>query len=87
MNARKKAWVNLLGTLFMLIPMFVFIIWVSWGYVMNSWHNLEGSPEAGGIPAVFLLKTVILIMPVLMLLQGAGIIARSLSVLIHKGDN
>lgn len=87
MSARKKAWVNLAGTLILLIPMFVFIIWVSWDYVMNSWHNLEGSPEAGGIPAVFLLKTVILVMPALMLLQGVGIITRSLSVLLKKGTD
>jgi TRAP-type mannitol/chloroaromatic compound transport system permease small subunit len=87
MSARKQAWVNLLGTLLLLIPMFVFMIWVSWDYVMNSWHNLEGSPEAGGIPAVFLLKTIILVMPVLMLLQGAGIIMRSLSVLLQKDED
>ena len=38
--------------------------------MLRSWSYLEGSPEAGGLPGVFLLKTFMLIMPVLLILQG-----------------
>jgi TRAP-type mannitol/chloroaromatic compound transport system permease small subunit len=38
--------------------------------VHESWVVQEGSREAGGIPGVYLLKTLILLMPVLLLLQG-----------------
>jgi len=65
-----QAWVNLLGTLFLLVPVSVFLLVSSWGYVADAWAVHEGSREAGGIHGVWLLKTLLLIMPVLMLLQG-----------------
>lgn len=67
---RRRAWVDLLGSLLLLLPVCIFITWSSWAYVLSSWHYLEGSPEAGGLPGVFLLKTFMLIMPVLLILQG-----------------
>lgn len=63
----KKRWVNLLGTLFLLLPMMGFIIWSCWHYVIDAWIRLEGSGETGGIPAVFLFKSLMLLMPVSML--------------------
>lgn len=78
MSDRGRAWVDLLGTLLLLAPMFVFLVIVSWTTVINSWTRLEGSPEAGGLPLVFLLKTILLVMPVLMLLQGISLAARNL---------
>jgi len=38
--------------------------------VIASWATREGSREAGGLPAVFLLKSLILVMPALLLLQS-----------------
>ncbi len=69
-SRRGQAWVDLLGSLFLLIPVSVFISWVSWEYVISSWELFEGSREAGGLPGVFLLKTMILVMAVLLILQG-----------------
>ena len=65
-----KAWVDLVGSLFLLIPVMVFISWVSWEYVASSWTVFEGSREAGGLAGVFLLKTLILIFAFLLILQG-----------------
>ncbi len=70
MTPRGKAWVDLLGVTFLLIPFCLFILIISWNYVSLSWSLLESSREAGGIPAIFLLKSTILLMPVLLLLQG-----------------
>ncbi|MCG8426395.1 MAG: TRAP transporter small permease subunit [Chromatiales bacterium] len=70
---RFKAWVDMLGTLFLLLPVCLFIFWISWEYVAASWSVLETSQEAGGIPAVFLLKTVIMVMAGLLTLQGIAI--------------
>lgn len=70
MNPRSKAWVNLLGTLFLLMPVTLFIAWVSWDYVAASWALKEQSGEAGGLPGVYLLKSTILIMTLLLLIQG-----------------
>jgi TRAP-type mannitol/chloroaromatic compound transport system permease small subunit len=69
-SRRGRAWVDLLGTLFLLTPVSVFLLLSSWGYVADAWSIREGSREAGGIPGVWLLKTLLVVMPLLMLLQG-----------------
>lgn len=69
-TARKRAMINLLGTLLFLIPFCVFVLIISWPYVTNSWQLLETSREAGGLPLVFLLKSLILVLPVLLLSQA-----------------
>jgi TRAP-type mannitol/chloroaromatic compound transport system permease small subunit len=69
-SRRGRAWVNLLGTLFLLLPVSVFLLLSSWGYVADAWAVREGSREAGGIHGVWLLKTLLLVMPMLMLVQG-----------------
>ena len=69
-SRRGRAWVDLLGTLILLLPVAVFILLSSWGYVLESWHIREGSREAGGIPFVYLLKTLLLLLPLLLTLQG-----------------
>ncbi len=76
-----RAWVDLLGVLLLLIPVTLFITWVSWEYVASSWSLLEGSREAGGLPGVFLLKSVIPLMALLLLLQGVAMGMRALCVI------
>lgn len=78
---RAKAWVDLFGSGLLLVPTMVFIFFISWGYVATSWQLLEGSPETGGLPGIFLLKTAIPAMAVLMTLQGVALMARSFLVL------
>ena len=84
LSPRTRAWINLLGSLLLLIPFCLFIAWSSLDYVANSWSLLEGSREAGGLPGVFLLKTCIPAMAVLMLLQGVSAILHSI-VLLRSG--
>ncbi|MCP5140778.1 MAG: TRAP transporter small permease subunit [Gammaproteobacteria bacterium] len=81
MNAKRKAAIDLFGALFLLLPTFVFIAWVSWEYVADAWAVHEGSAETGGIPYRYLLKTVIVLMPALMILQGLAQALRSLLVM------
>jgi TRAP-type mannitol/chloroaromatic compound transport system permease small subunit len=77
MSPRNKAKVDLFGTLFLLLPFAAFIIWISFGYVSNSWKLLEGSREAGGLPLVYILKTLIPLMAVLLFLQGISLTGRA----------
>jgi TRAP-type mannitol/chloroaromatic compound transport system permease small subunit len=77
LSRRGRAWVDLLGTLLLLVPVCVFIAWVGWDYVLKSWEVTESSPEAGGIPAVYLLKTLMVVMPVLVVVQGFAWILRN----------
>ena len=70
MSDRQRAWVDLVGTLLFLVPFCIFVLIIAWPYVANSWKLLESSREAGGLPLVFLLKSLILVMPALLLGQA-----------------
>ena len=78
LSASGQALVNLLGTLLLLLPVCLYIMTSSWEYVAISWNLREGSQEAGGLNAVFLLKTAIPVMAVLLMLQGIAIAIHSL---------
>lgn len=81
---KGRAWVDLLGVLILLLPVTLFITWVSWDYVATSWELREGSREAGGLPGVYLLKSVIPLMAVLLLLQGVAMGWRALDVICGR---
>lgn len=80
-NEKKRAWIDLFGSLLFLVPSTCFIIWISWDYVAVSWRIREGSAESSGLPLVYFLKTVILVIPALLLLQGISEIVKSISVI------
>ena len=78
-SPKKQAKVDIFGGLLLLMPVNIFIFMVSFEYVMRSWRVMEASQEAGGMPAVFLLKTLILIFPLTMLLQGIAEVVRNVA--------
>ena len=78
MTRTRKAWVNLLGHLLLLAPLCVTVVIVSLPYAVESWVVLEGSPEVAGIPAVFLLKTLIPASAALLLLQTLALAGREI---------
>ncbi|MBL3527461.1 MAG: TRAP transporter small permease subunit [gamma proteobacterium endosymbiont of Lamellibrachia anaximandri] len=69
-SPRTRAWVNLFGSLLLLLPVCFMIFHLSEGYVVQSWELWEGSREAGGLDGVFLLKSLILLLAVTLGLQG-----------------
>jgi len=77
MSERRKAAINLAGTLLFLLPLCAFLLVESWQYVATSWRIAERSREAGGLPMLYLLKTVIPLMAVLLALQGISIALRA----------
>ena len=87
MQPKARAWVDLLGAVLLLIPFCVFVVYVSWNYVALSWSLLEGSREAGGLPGVFLLKTLIPVMAILVMLQGISQALRSILILRGKVES
>ncbi|MEO1900578.1 MAG: TRAP transporter small permease subunit [Alcanivorax sp.] len=76
-SPRRKALVNLLGTLLLLLPLCVAIFTLCLHYVLNSWAGLEAS-DNGGLPLVFVLKSLLLALPALLTLQAVA-------ELIHAG--
>ncbi|TXS93775.1 TRAP transporter small permease subunit [Parahaliea maris] len=85
-SPRAKAWVNALGGIVFLLPLCAFIFAISWNYVAEAWVIRESSPEPGGIPAVFLLKTLLPLMAANLFLQGLAETLRSAEVLMHNRD-
>lgn len=75
---QRKQRIEQLGIVLFLIPICIFILIMSWKYVANSWAIGERSDETGGLPFVYLLKSLILIMPCLLLLQAVVELAKTL---------
>lgn len=86
-SPRHKAWVNLLGTVFFVVPFSVFLFWIGWDYVVASWSVFEGSREAGGLNFVYILKTLMLLLPLLLLIQTCDTIPRCISIIRGNPGN
>ena len=81
---RAQAWINSLGGIVFLMPLCVFILVSSWDYVAESWAIRETSPEPGGIPAVFLLKSLMPLLAINLFLQGLAETVRSTLQLVDE---
>ncbi|WP_299943246.1 TRAP transporter small permease subunit [uncultured Microbulbifer sp.] len=78
MHPRGRAWVNATGYLVFLLPLCGFLVTSSWRFVLNSWRVFEGSANAGGLPGVFLLKSLIPLAAITLALAGAAQFIRAL---------
>ena len=84
-SPRAQAWVDLFGTLFLLLPVMLFISYISWEYIIDSWQVHEGSREAGGLPGVYILKSFILVMTTLLVLQAVANLLKAIHVIKTHG--
>ena len=85
-SVRKKAWVDMLGSIIFLAPIGLLTLWLSSSYVINSWRTFEGSTEISGLPLIFLLKTVIWVFAGLLGLQAISTIIHSIETLFISDD-
>lgn len=85
-SKRTKAIVNIVGSVFFLIPFCVANFDFAWSLVVNSWAVREGSTETAGLPYIYLFKTVILVFSFLVAMQGLSLALRSLLDLTDKQD-
>ncbi len=81
MSAKRRALVDLLGVLIFVFPLCVFFLVEAFDYVRASWVIKEVSRNSGGLPYPFvpLLKSMLLLMPIAVALQGASLALRSLT--------
>jgi TRAP-type mannitol/chloroaromatic compound transport system permease small subunit len=86
MTPRGRAWVDAVGVILFLFPLCAYIAFESWDFVKASWAIREASRESGGLPYPFvpLLKSVLLVMPVLLALQGLSLLVRSVGLLRRR---
>jgi TRAP-type mannitol/chloroaromatic compound transport system permease small subunit len=83
-SERGRAWVNSIGSILFLLPLCLFTIGISWHFVSEAWRILEGSPDPGGIHAVFLLKTLVPLMALGLLAQGLAELGRAVLTLVDE---
>lgn len=80
LTRKAQAWINVIGSVLMLIPFCLFVLWMSWPAIRNSWAIREVSPDPGGLPR-YHLKTVILLCFVLLLAQGVSELVKEIRIL------
>jgi len=80
MLPRTRALVNLLGTVFLLLPWLLLVTWDAVPTVIDSVRHTEGFPESGS-PGFFVMKSLLLAFALTMGLQAAAVIARSIAVI------
>ena len=85
-SPRRQSMVNAGGIIFLLFPTSLFILWSSLPYVGQSWRITEESSEAGGLPFVYILKTLIPLMAVLLTLQGVVELYRHYQRISQRGE-
>jgi TRAP-type mannitol/chloroaromatic compound transport system permease small subunit len=80
MSATRRGWVDLLGAVFFLLPLALFLAYAAWDFVVISWQLRESSREPGGLPypLISLLKTMLLLMPLALTLQGISMLLASI---------
>lgn len=83
MSARRQAIVDLLGVVLFLLPICGFLAYTAWDFAAVSWSMGEITREPGGLPypAIPLLKSIVIVMPVTLALQGVSLMLRSLATL------
>ena len=85
-SEKRRAWVDLVGVVIFLLPVCVFLAWKAWDFVLISWQLREASREPGGMPYPFvpLLKSVLLIAPLLLSLQGISMLRRAFLIIRNR---
>ncbi|MEO9482617.1 MAG: TRAP transporter small permease subunit [Ekhidna sp.] len=80
---KNKAWVNLIGGLALLLPFCAIAFWESLSFVESSYKLSETSPQPGGLPARWLIKSTIPLGFLLLGLQGISSITKSIIIISH----
>ncbi|HHX90151.1 MAG TPA: TRAP transporter small permease subunit [Paracoccus sp.] len=85
-TTRTKAWLDLIGVVIFLLP----TSWIVWNYtftfVARSWRLFEGSANPGGMQALFILKSFILVFAVTVGIQGIAMGIRSILLIAGRED-
>jgi len=70
---KPRAWINLCGVILFLIPGCIMVITTSFKFALNAFVIMEGSPDPGGIPFRYVIKSCIPVGFILLLLQGISL--------------
>lgn len=84
-SARTRAWIEVGGHLLLLLPLALFLLWISLDYVAASWQVRESSREPGGLPGLFLLKSLIPLSAWLLAVQSLALCVQQLRAALKPG--
>ena len=70
LSPRRRAVVDFVLFCVFFFPSCLLVVYTAWPFVRSSWSVWEGSPDPGGLPLRWLLKSMIIVGFVLLLLQG-----------------
>ncbi|MEO1400926.1 MAG: TRAP transporter small permease subunit [Cyanobacteria bacterium J06635_1] len=82
LSRKGKAWVNLLGGIFLLLPLCLVILNYSLPSVINSWQILEKSSDPSGLPR-YPIKSAVIVAFFLLALQGISEIIKNVAILLN----
>ncbi|MCS7005417.1 MAG: TRAP transporter small permease subunit [Cytophagales bacterium] len=83
-SLRTKAFINLIGGILFLLPLCIVCIVYGAIYAYQAWWFQEGSPDAGGLPYRFIIKSFTPIGIFLLFLQGISEILKALLIFAKK---
>jgi len=84
-SERTKGWVNLLGTSFLLLPFCAVAFYESLSFVEASFNVRETSADPQGLPARYIIKSVIPLGFLLLGFQGVSELLKSIPKIINHG--
>lgn len=86
MSSRSRALVEVCGFYGFLVPVCVAVLWRSQSFISFAWQSFEGSTNNGGIQGVFILKTALSVMFLMLLIQGLSVALRASLALRNSSD-
>ena len=82
-SPHRKALINFVGSIFLII-FCAWVIYFSWGTVVNSWEIWEKSPDPGGLDR-YPIKSFIIIGLLLLIFQGISEAIKNLAIFMDNG--
>ena len=58
-GARTRLWLDFLTALLVMLPFSLFICWLGWSFARHSWSLAEISPDPGGLPWRWAVKSLV----------------------------
>jgi len=80
-SKKTRAYIDLIGTLFFVLPFSALIIYFGLDFVVLSFMQMEASSDPGGLPYRFIVKSLMPLAFILLILQGLLEIRRAYKVI------
>jgi len=77
MQDRARSLVEIAGFYTLLAPVCIVALWRSQSFVSFAWQSLEGSTNSGGIKGIYILKTALCVLFIMLLIQGLSVALRA----------